>query len=404
MPDEKIPVDKQAKVRCPKCSAPIVLTRPQAPDETGGQIHSTPPLQTPQPEIPAAGPQHYKPEFSGSGEEYFKIWIVNTFLTIITFGIYAAWAKVRTRRYFYANTKIGGHSFDYLAEPTAILKGNLLIGGGFILYTSLQHINPLMSFGVAILFAVVFPLLIYKSLRFQAHNSSYRNIRFRFLGNLGESYKTYLFLPMAIPFTLGLILPYWEYRRKHYFFDNFAFGKSTNTFSGEPGPFYKVYGLAYLMMIALFGCITFVGIGVGTMSILQTTASSAEPKDLGLPFFVAIIAGYLAMLLFFTLVQQFIYARLTNYCWNVSSLGALHFKSTMQARRLFWIRLTNILAIIFTLGFYTPWAKIRRTRYILDNIELTTEQGLNHFAAATEMEETAYGEAATDFFDFEIGL
>ena len=33
-------------------------------------------------------------EFRGDGMEYFKIWIVNILLTIVTLGIYSAWAKV----------------------------------------------------------------------------------------------------------------------------------------------------------------------------------------------------------------------------------------------------------------------------------------------------------------------
>ena len=28
--------------------------------------------------------------FTGSGSEYFRIWITNTFLTIVTLGIYSA--------------------------------------------------------------------------------------------------------------------------------------------------------------------------------------------------------------------------------------------------------------------------------------------------------------------------
>ncbi|MBW1865812.1 MAG: DUF898 family protein [Deltaproteobacteria bacterium] len=35
-------------------------------------------------------------EFSGSGSEYFKIWLVNIILSVITIGIYSAWAKVRS--------------------------------------------------------------------------------------------------------------------------------------------------------------------------------------------------------------------------------------------------------------------------------------------------------------------
>ena len=40
----------------------------------------------------------YPLRFTGSGGEYFKIWIVNLLLTIATLGIYSAWAKVRKAR------------------------------------------------------------------------------------------------------------------------------------------------------------------------------------------------------------------------------------------------------------------------------------------------------------------
>ena len=40
--------------------------------------------------------------FTGTGSEYFRIWIVNLLFTILTLGIYSAWAKVRKLRYFYA--------------------------------------------------------------------------------------------------------------------------------------------------------------------------------------------------------------------------------------------------------------------------------------------------------------
>ena len=37
------------------------------------------------------------------------------------------------------------------------------------------------------IFAIFFPLLIYKSIRFMAHNSVFRNIRFRFLGDRDQA-------------------------------------------------------------------------------------------------------------------------------------------------------------------------------------------------------------------------
>jgi len=65
-------------------------------------------------------------QFSGLAQEYFSIWIVNLFFTVVTLGIYSAWAKVRNKRYFYGHTRVHKHNFEYLATPTQILKGRII--------------------------------------------------------------------------------------------------------------------------------------------------------------------------------------------------------------------------------------------------------------------------------------
>ncbi len=64
--------------------------------------------------------------FKGNTAEYFGIWIVNLLLSIVTLGIYSAWAKVRRKKYFYHNTLIENVGFDYHAKPISILKGRLI--------------------------------------------------------------------------------------------------------------------------------------------------------------------------------------------------------------------------------------------------------------------------------------
>src|SRR5688572_19026630 len=77
--------------------------------------------------------------FSGTASEYFRIWIVNTLLTIVTLGIYSAWAKVRNQQYFYRHTSLEGSSFEYLANPIAILKGRLIAAAALGLFFASQH-------------------------------------------------------------------------------------------------------------------------------------------------------------------------------------------------------------------------------------------------------------------------
>ena len=354
---------------------------------------------------PPAEPQLHAVTFSGKSGEYFRIWIANLFLTIVTLGIYAAWAKVRTRRYFYANTRLTGHVFDYLATPGAILRGNLIIGGGVLLYNLGVRFNPIVSIAIAVLFALVFPFLIYKSLRFFSRYSSFRNIRFRFLGSLKESYRIYLFYPLLVPFTLGLILPYWAYQRKQYFYNNLAFGTTANLFEGRPGYFYKIYGCAVAMFLGL-------GVATGAAAAFLTTAAHAAggslptgPAGPDKALFLAMMAGgYAVMLLLMTIVQQYLYVRTANYCWSRNRLGPMSFVSTLKVWKLVGITLSNILAIIFSLGLLAPWAKIRRTRYVLDNLRVRIDGDLDHFQAAAAAEESAIGEAAAEYFNFEIAL
>ena len=68
---------------------------------------------------------------------------------------------------------------------------------------------------------------------------------------------------------------------------------------------------------------------------------------------------------FYIILRQYLFVRLNNYCLAQSAMGPVTFGSTMRAGSLMWIYLTNILAIIFSLGLFIPWAKVRRTRYIL---------------------------------------
>ena len=83
--------------------------------------------------------------FSGSGKEFFGIWIVNILLTICTLGIYSAWAKVRTTNYFYGNTKLKGSSFSYTANPIAILKGRILAFVVLMIYSLISQSSPVKT-------------------------------------------------------------------------------------------------------------------------------------------------------------------------------------------------------------------------------------------------------------------
>ncbi len=351
-------------------------------------------------DAPPGRPQRHTPFFTGSGAEYFRIWVVNVFLTVATLGLYTAWAKVRTRRYFYANTLLAGHPFDYLADPWAIFKGYVIIFVAFAIYQASQGVVPPLAAAAAILFYLIFPFLMYKSLRFFAHNSSHRNIRMVFSGTLGESYLVYLLFPLLLPVTLGLLYPYWAYRRKRYLLDNLAYGSSGFRFEGRAGAFYGIYSLAAFFYVALAGL---------AIAAIFSMVTRVRGLDLSSPE-MQVITGVVPVVLTLAFVgvsavaQQWIYARVTNYAWSQTRIGDLRFDSRINPWKLAWIRLSNLALMGLTLGVFIPWARVRRTRYLLDSLTVAAPAGLDAFHGGISPDVSAFGEAAMDFFDFEIGL
>src|SRR5712671_5446340 len=62
----------------------------------------------------------YRFDFTGLTGEYFRIWVVSLFLSVVTLGIYSAWGKVRKKRYLYSHTELDGTGFEFRATPLAI--------------------------------------------------------------------------------------------------------------------------------------------------------------------------------------------------------------------------------------------------------------------------------------------
>src|SRR5476649_2676097 len=143
--------------------------------------------------------------FHGKGGEYFSIWLVNALLTIVTLGIYSAWATVRRRRYFLGNTEINGDRFDYHARPIQILKGRLLVIAGIIVFYILAALMPKLALLFVLAFFALLPWVIVRSWRYNAIMTSYRGVRFNYHCKVGRAYWTMYLCPILL--MLALYLP-----------------------------------------------------------------------------------------------------------------------------------------------------------------------------------------------------
>lgn len=335
------------------------------------------------PAAPAAreedAPREVPFEFSGNGFEFFRIWIVNLVLSILTLGIYSAWAKVRTQRYFYGNTRCDGASFAYLADPLSILKGRLIAFALFLGYILADRFVPFMRPVLTLVFLAIFPWIMVRGLAFRNHNSSWRGVRFGFDGKLGEAYRVFVLWPMAGGLTLGLLFPYAVYRQQQFIIGNSRYGVEPFRFEGRAGAFY---------MIAL----TAIGIGVGGFLVSLLVAAVFAPLS-----FLAIAAAYLAI---FAVSNVMI----TNLRYNNTALGAHFLQANYRFGSYAMLMLTNTLALGLTFGLFYPWAKVRSARYAARHISLVADGDLDEFAAGQRDQVSATGGEVGDLFDVDLGI
>jgi uncharacterized membrane protein YjgN (DUF898 family) len=196
--------------------------------------------------------------FEGSAGEYFKIWIVNLALTIVTLGVFSAWAKVRNRRYFLGNTILAGHSFDYHGDPLRILLGRVIALVLLLGYSlSANFGGPRVVAVWVVVFVVALPWLVKSSLRFNARNTSYRNVRFDFHGGYGGAFWAFVAWPVFTLLSLLTLLPLAHRARDYYNINNHSFGGKDFQAEISGGALYAIY-LQGLGMIA--GAIVIAGL------------------------------------------------------------------------------------------------------------------------------------------------
>ncbi len=337
--------------------------------------------------------QHF--EFTGKGWEYFRIWIVNVLLTILTLGIYSAWAKVRRLQYFYRNTRLADASFDYHGTPIAILKGRAIAFGLVLLYNVTLKFNPILGLGIGLLLVLTMPWLLMRSLRFKLYNSSYRGLRFGFAGSTGGAYSAFLLYPLMAVFTLYLLAPLAHQRFKHYQFNNGRFGSSALRFGATAKGFYLLYLSALAAMagtvLLLVAMAMVSGMGPGIQGLI-TGFAAAGPVIM----FVMVASVLIVSSLFIAYMQ--------NLVWGNTELGAHRFFSNVSARRLLWLRVTNFIGVMLTLGLFKPFADIRMLRLKLESMGLMVHGDMSEFIADQQQQATAAGEETAEMFDVDISF
>ena len=343
-------------------------------------------------------------EFSGNAREYFGIWIVNLLLSIVTLGIYSAWAKVRTKKYFYRNTSIAGRPFNYHATGLQILIARLIVLAALVVWSVLSQVH-IYSAVLGLAFVFVLPWLLNRSLRFNAAVTSWSNVHFSFEGSYWAAFRVYVLYPFLSSLSLFLAYPYTHRAVKRYVIGSHWFGGKQFNFDSGIGPFYgaALVAIAWLATV-LVGVIAVQVFVLGGPDAIFFEGRQFDELEYQQNIATLIIAGYVGIAIAFLPVATIYGAFVRNTIYAGTRMeGGHRFVSNISPLTLVGIAITNIVAIVLSLGMLVPWARIRVARYLAAHSWVVPEGSLDEFVGAAGWRQSAIGDAFADVGGFDVG-
>ena len=337
--------------------------------------------------------------FSGTANEYFGIWIVNVALSIVTFGVYSAWAKVRNRKYFLGNTTIDGRPFDYHARGEQILVGRAIVVALFVVYSVTSSLSPIAGWVAFPLLMTALPWLINRGLRFNAAMTSWSNVRFRFEGTYWAAFRVFQLYPFLMVYTLFLALPFVTRAVGRYRIGRHQLGGHRFAFDSGIGPFYAAFAVAALWM-ALGLALAF-AIASSLMRTFEANRTGGDmPESSAGAFLTFLMILFLTALPIGTIYRAF--TRNAIFA-GIELEGGHRFESTVWPPMLVWIAISNSFVILVSVGMLVPWARIRLARYLCANTLVRPAGSPDEFVGEAERRQSAIGDAYMDIDGIDAG-
>lgn len=375
----------------------------------------------------ASPPRETTFRFTGTGGEYFRIWIVNLVLTLLTVGLYSPWAKVRRLRWFHGHTVVAGSSFDFHGNPLALLKGRLVAVALLVAYTQADKVSLALWFAVALAILLLLPWLLVQSLRFRLANTSYRGIRAGFDGSVGAGYLAFVPLMVLVlgpaiaihlmrvesatsgptspaklfttlvPAVILCLTPWFMRNWRAYQIRHARLGAARFAFDGSTRGAYwvaaRLFGLNLLMLFAsVLGALLLGGLAWFVARSAGERVAATVGAGVGIAFV------YLALISMTAVARGLI----QNFVWNATALDGHRFESRLKVSRLWRIEAANIVLTLVTLGLYWPHAVVRSRRCRIEALSWTGDP--DALSASARSGHAATGEEAADLFGLELGL
>lgn len=351
-------------------------------------------------------------EYRGEAVGFFKVAIVNLFLTVVTIGIYRFWGKTRVRRYLWAQTYFQGESLEYSGKGIEKLVGALIAFGVLIvpltlaalLAASLGANNPAIAALIyGPLYVGLFWLLgvaIYRSQRYLLSRTSWRGIRGGMRGK-GWSYgMLYLQMLLLQVITLGFASPYTSVRLWNARMNDAMFGSLAVTSDAEWRPLFRTFLGAWVGALLTYAAM----LGL-TFSLLPDIFSAALPggKPPGDPTTMAgtilkLYGLFLVGGLVIAMLMLRYYAAMLRALFGGIRIGPMALQFNVEPVDLLKFYIGNIALIVFTLGLGVIMMPYRVWSFYCRRLATIGGFDVDHLLQ-TDLDAPVQGDGLADAFD-----
>jgi uncharacterized membrane protein YjgN (DUF898 family) len=346
-------------------------------------------------------------EFRGNAGEYFGIWIVNILLTIITFGIYSAWAKVRRLRYFRGNTFLAGYSFDYHAKGKQIFLGRVIVFIVLMIINVISTVAPIAAIITPFLFLAAFPFLIVRSLMFNARVTSYRNIRFDFQGKTWGAFTSIVLGGAVAAISLGILAPLASRWSSRYILNNLRYGDRPFSTDPKVGALYRAIVPPAVIFVIGFGILAAIAWLVAWPWFVQFVNENNDGSEQQMMIFglILIYAVVIPIILLYVVAGIVYRVAVRNVVFNATLFDNTHpLYSDLSRLTYFWIVISNTVVTILTLGLMRPWAAVREARYLVEHTAILPQGDIGAIMASIEASGSAISAEYMDMEGFDFGF
>lgn len=398
---------------------------------------------TPAQSDPAAKVDAHPLQFAGSGGEYFRVWIVNVLLGLVTFGLYTPWARRRTARYFYDHTVLVDTPLEFTAPIRKMVFGFLAF---VVLYLAFEIASragqdaavSLMLLGAAVLA----PWLWGGAMRFRLGSTRWRGLQLRFEARWTEIYLAswpvfavagvwiglnfgieprpavtgdrtpslrdvhplhWALLAAAVAASLAALVRL-DFNYSRLLFLRSGIGGQTGRWKLSYGAFVRVwltsaaiFAASSLVLLLVIGGCVLAPLGIGL------DRSGAGPTSRWL--LVALLLVIVPLALFVATAPAWAYreARLFALVWSGVGLGRIaRFRSTLDPWRFVRLRTKNVVLTVLTLGLYRPFARVSEYRMKVESVTMYVRGDLDRLVGRLERLQGGLGDALADAVGLDV--